>query len=113
MRPFWQDLLLNITGPVASALVGSLVVGLWVARITANTQMRRRDESLRAELVHRLSELSWGFYLMTQHYQRHLDDLAQQTSSIDGPADQATVDLRRWIVPLSFNTAGLWANAGH
>ena len=70
VRPFWQDLILDAGGPLITVVVGSLLIGLIVARVTQNAQERRADMSLRHALVKELTSATTNLYLETQHYER-------------------------------------------
>ena len=70
VRPFWQDLILDAGGPLITVVVGSLLIGLIVARVTQNAQERRADMSLRHGLVKELTSATTNLYLETQHYER-------------------------------------------
>ena len=44
MRPFWQELILSSSGPIFTALIGTLIVGLFVSRITQAAQAWSKGE---------------------------------------------------------------------
>ncbi|MGH3043832.1 MAG: hypothetical protein ACRDM2_03815 [Gaiellaceae bacterium] len=67
---FWEQLLLNVVGPVFTVLIGTLLVGLVVARVTRKAQERREDHALRERLVGEVTETATSLYLATQHYWR-------------------------------------------
>jgi hypothetical protein len=71
---FWQQLALNVTGPVATAVVGTLVIGTLVARVTKRAQDRREDHALRERLVSEATEAASRLYMETQRYWRAKDD---------------------------------------
>jgi hypothetical protein len=71
---FWEQLALNGIGPVATALVGTLVVGTIVARVTRRAQDRREDHALRERLVGEATEAASRLYMETQRYWRATTD---------------------------------------
>lgn len=90
MRPFWQELALSLSAPLFTALIGTLIVGLFVSRITEAAQARREDSALRADLIRELAEVGAALYLATQHYQR----ITGSPTSSAMPDDRASLDHR-------------------
>ena len=68
--PFWQRALLAAISPLLAAFVGTLVVGLFAARITDRVQLRRQDRSLREQLIVEMTQTASGLYIETQRYWR-------------------------------------------
>ncbi len=78
---FWEKLILQATGPLVTAVIGTLIVGTFVAWITRKAQERRaesqsREERTRAEnqlrvqLIGQMTEASSSLYMATQHFWR-------------------------------------------
>ena len=81
---FWEKLLLQSVGPLVTAVVGTLIIGLFVAWITRKAQERRadyqlREERIRAEnqlrlqLIGQMTEAASSLYMATQHFWRKKD----------------------------------------
>jgi hypothetical protein len=78
---FAQQLLLNIAGPLLTAIVGTLLIGLVVGRITRKAQERREDQllrgalgreerALRQSLIEEMTDTASALYIQTQLYWR-------------------------------------------
>lgn len=78
---FWEKLILQAVGPLLTAVVGTLIIGTFVAWITRKAQERRadsqsRDERTRAEnelrvqLIGQMTEAASRLYMATQHFWR-------------------------------------------
>lgn len=89
---FSQQLLLNVAGPVLTALVGTLAIGLIVGRITRNAQERREERALRDALVKEMTDTASALYIQTQLYwrvstnrdpTRTADDLPELRKALD------------------------------
>ena|SRR5258708_2037630 len=92
---FWQKLLLQSVGPLITAVVGTLIIGTFVAWITRRAQERRagsqlQEERIRAQnqlrlqLIGQMTEAASSLYMATQNYRRN--------GSADGsifPSDRA------------------------
>ena len=89
MRPYWQDLTLQLAGPVFATLVGTLVLGFFAQRVAQVTQDRREVQKLRDEFVRDATSTAVGLYVATQHYWR-----ATQSRGNGGPADALLADER-------------------
>ncbi len=81
---FWQELLLRSVGPFVTAVVGTLIIGALVARITRKAQERRADNQLKEERIHaenqlrlqligQMTEAASSLYMATQTYWRKKD----------------------------------------
>lgn len=70
MRPFWQDLVLQLAGPVFAALVGTAVLGYVAQRIARRTQDAREIQKLRDEFVRDATSAAVGLYVATQRFWR-------------------------------------------
>jgi hypothetical protein len=68
--PFWQRAVLAAIGPIVAALVGTLGIGLFAARITERAQQRRRDRDLREQIIVEMTQIAGGLYFETQRYWR-------------------------------------------
>jgi hypothetical protein len=89
MRPYWQDLTLQLAGPVFATLVGTLVLGYFAQRVAQGTQDRREVQKLRDEFVRDATSTAVGLYVATQRYWR-----ATQSRGNGGPADALLADER-------------------
>jgi hypothetical protein len=70
-----------LVGPVVTALLGGLIIGLIAAKIARNAEGRRSDHRLREEMISQVTEAAASLYYTTQRYWR--------ARSIDQlPADQ-------------------------
>jgi len=97
----WEKVLVQAVGPLVTAVVGTLIIGTFVAWITRRAQERRADsqakeEKLRAEnqirlqLISQMTEAASGLYITTQSYWRKKDiekagseELAQHRKELD------------------------------
>src|SRR5688572_19660263 len=81
---FWERLLFQSVGPLVSAVVGTLIIGTFVAWITRKAQERRADNQLREErtraenqlrlqLIGQMTEAASSLYMATQHFWRKKD----------------------------------------
>jgi hypothetical protein len=68
--PFWQQLVLNSVGPLITVVVGSLLVGLLVAKISTSAQDRRVAAELRRDLVTEGTEILAGLMFGLQGFER-------------------------------------------
>ena len=77
---FWERLILAVVGPLLTALVGTLIIGLFVAWVTRRGQQRcadiereedriRAEHALRISLIDQMSEAASGLYIY-QHFWR-------------------------------------------
>jgi hypothetical protein len=98
---FWEKLLLAVVGPLVGAIVGTLIIGLFVAWITRKAQERRADSllqeertraenQLRFQLIRQMTEAASALYMATQHFWRKKDventadsELAEQRKELD------------------------------
>lgn len=78
---FWEKLLLQLVGPLVTAVVGPLIIGTFVARITRKAQERRADHQLheerirtqnqlRLQLIGQMTETASSLYIATQNFWR-------------------------------------------
>jgi len=78
---FWEKLLLQSVGPLVTAVVGTLIIGTFVAWITRKAQERRADNQLREErtraeyqlrlqLIGQMTEVASSLYMATQNFWR-------------------------------------------
>ena len=81
---FWEKLLVASAGPLVGAIVGTLIIGSFVASITRKAQERREDSrvleeraraehQLRIDLIAKMTEAASGLYMATQHFWRKKD----------------------------------------
>ena len=68
--PFWQLAILQSIGPLNTVLIGTLAIGLWASRITAQTQQRREYQQFRHDLIVEMAETASALHLATQRYWR-------------------------------------------
>ena len=74
MEPdLWQKILLQAAGPLVSAVVGTLIIGTFVAWIARKAQVRRADHQLRIQLIGQMTEAASSLYMATQHFWRKKD----------------------------------------
>jgi hypothetical protein len=67
---FGQELMLDLVGPIATALVGTLAVGVFVRWATDRSQDRRAAKTLRHELISMMSQAAGRVYMQTRHFER-------------------------------------------
>jgi hypothetical protein len=67
---FWFKAGIAAIGPLFGAIVGSLIIGLFIQGVTRRAQERREKLDLRHELVQRMNEAANGLYMQTQMYWR-------------------------------------------
>jgi hypothetical protein len=70
VRSFWEQFALNAAGPVVTALLGGLIVGVFASWITLRAQQRREDHQLRNALIDQVTEAASTFYFALQLYER-------------------------------------------
>src|SRR5438105_7183585 len=94
-----HDLALAVVGPIVAALLGSLVIGLFVQRVARRAQDRRADHDLRHELIDEMVRAASALYLQTQTYWRAAtrrdprpQDLAELRRRLDDQYVQSRVD---------------------
>lgn len=98
---FWEKLLLQIAGPLLTTIVGTLIIGSFVAWITRKAQDRRADEQrredrmqaeheLRVILIGKITEVGSSLYIATQHFWRkkkveevNANELAEHRKDLD------------------------------
>lgn len=101
MQNFWEQLLLRSVGPLVTAVVGTLIIGTFVAWITRKAQDRRADNQLREERIHaenqlrlqliaQMTEAASNLYMATQNFWRKKyreqvgsDELTQLRKELD------------------------------
>jgi hypothetical protein len=69
MRPFWQELILNIVGPLTAAAIGTFLLGLAAAYVTRRWQEHKEDAELRESLIRELLEAATALYLGLRQYE--------------------------------------------
>jgi hypothetical protein len=70
---FDQQLVLDIAGPLATAIVGGLLVGGLAGLITRKAQLRRAHRELREELIAEVTSVAATLYMATQQFWRAKD----------------------------------------
>jgi hypothetical protein len=98
---FLEKLLLQSVGPLVTAVIGTLIIGTFVARITRKAQERRADNQLqeervraqnqlRLQLIDQMTEAASSLYIETQNFWRKKDvekvgsdELAQHRKELD------------------------------
>jgi hypothetical protein len=101
MQNFWEQLLLRSVGPLLTAVVGTLIIGTFVAWITRKAQERRADNQLQEERIHaenqlrlqliaQMTEAASSLYMATQNFWRKKnreqvgsDELTQLRKELD------------------------------
>jgi DNA-directed RNA polymerase subunit H (RpoH/RPB5) len=89
MRPFWQQLILSLLAPLATAVIGTFLLGLWAAWVTQRWQTRKEDAALRESLIRELLETSSSLYLTLRHYEHITDypeswrDMSDERKTLD------------------------------
>src|SRR5713101_8994651 len=104
MRPFWQQLILSLLGPLSTAVIGTFLLGLWAAWVTQRWQARKEDAALRESLIRELLEASSALSLALRHYE-HLVDYPE--SWRDMPRERKALDdvyVRTGQPAMLFNT---------
>jgi hypothetical protein len=66
----FERILIAAVGPITAAVVGTLIIGLFVAGITQRAQDRRARYELRRELITQMTEASSTLLYATVHYRR-------------------------------------------
>jgi hypothetical protein len=111
---FTQQVLLNIAGPLVAAIVGTLVIGLFVGRVTRKAQERREDQllreskrredellrdavgreerALRRSLVEEMTSTASALYIQTQLYWRVSTDRDPTRKAGDLPELRKALD---------------------
>lgn len=90
MRPFWQEVILNLVGPLSVAVIGTFLLGLWAAWVTKKWQDRKEDAALRESLIRELLEASSALYLALRHYEHLVDypepgrDMTRERGALEG-----------------------------
>jgi hypothetical protein len=93
--PFWQELLLQIVGP----LIGALGIGVFATWITRKAQDRRRASQLRGDLISQMTRAASRLYFSLKEYSErktleNVDDseLARLRSELDKQYQETRVD---------------------
>jgi hypothetical protein len=89
MRPFWQEMILNIVGPLTAAAVGTFLLGLAASQVTRRWQERKEDAELRESLIRELLEAATALYLGLRQYEFLAD---HQEPWRDMPAEQRNLE---------------------
>jgi hypothetical protein len=78
VRAFWQDVVLQLIGPVFATIVGTAILGFVAQRIARQTQDKREMLRIRDGFISDATEAAVGLYVATQRYWRakraHDDD---------------------------------------
>jgi hypothetical protein len=82
-RPIPEELLIQSTGPLVTAVVGTLVIGLLAQRITRRTQTRREELALRQQLVSELVEVAGSAAVALRLFERVTEDYKSGERSPD------------------------------
>jgi len=82
-RPIPEELLIQSAGPVVTAVVGTLVIGLLAQRITRRTQTRREELALRQQLVSELVEVAGSAAVALRLFERVTQDYKSGERSPD------------------------------
>ncbi len=68
--PFWERAAVAAISPLVAAIVGTLGIGLFAARITERAQQRRQDRGLREQIIIEMTQTASAIYLESQRYWR-------------------------------------------
>jgi hypothetical protein len=71
--PLLEKILVASVGPLTAAIVGTLIIGLFVAWITRRAQDRRARFELRCQLVSEMTEAASALLYLTDHYRKVKD----------------------------------------
>jgi hypothetical protein len=98
---FWERVILAVVGPLFTAIVGTLIIGLFVQKVTREAQERRADSrreedriraehELRVRLIDQMTAAASALYIVTQHFWRNRntegatpEELAQLRKDLD------------------------------
>jgi len=67
---FGQQIILQLVGPVAAAVFGTLIIGGIAQVVSHQVQHRKADREVRSSLVSRLSKVAYSLHYRIQHYER-------------------------------------------
>jgi hypothetical protein len=67
---FEQQIWLQLVGPVAAAVMGTLIIGGAAQLITTHAQRRSEDRKFRESLVGRISETAYSMHYRLEHFAR-------------------------------------------
>jgi hypothetical protein len=111
---FGEQLVLNLAGPLLTALLGTFAISLFANRITRKAQARREDQrqraqdmredhALRGRLITAVTEAPTALYLATQHYWRVREDVSGEALQAARRAlDDQYLDSRRKGMALQY-----------
>ena len=69
-RSFLEEAALNAVGPLITAVLGGLIIGLFASWIARRAQERREDHHLRTDLIDQLTAAASSLYFALQQYPR-------------------------------------------
>jgi len=67
---FFEKVLVALVGPLTAAIVGTLIIGLFVAWTTRRAQDRRVRHELRRQLISEMTEAASALLFVTEHYRK-------------------------------------------
>jgi hypothetical protein len=70
MRPFWQELILQLVGPAFAVVFGTAILGLAAQHIARTTQDKREILRIRDGFISDTTSAAVGLYVATQRYWR-------------------------------------------
>jgi hypothetical protein len=65
---FTEQLILNATGPILAAVLGTAIVGTLASKLANRAQERRENHMMRDPLITEISTLVGRFYMELQSY---------------------------------------------
>ena len=66
----FEKILVAVVGPLTAAIVGTLIIGLFVAWITRRAQDRRARYELRRQLISEMTEAASALLYVIDHYRK-------------------------------------------
>jgi len=66
----FEKILVALVGPLTATIVGTLIIGLFVAWITRRAQDRRARYELRRQLISEMTEAASALLYLTEHYRK-------------------------------------------
>jgi hypothetical protein len=106
-RPFGEQLLLDVAGPLIAAVLGTFIFGYWLQRLADRAQMRRElqqreedqrqeDHRRREDLIGDMTRAASTLYFETQRYWRgkrdRADTLDRLRKELDACYHQCRID---------------------
>lgn len=67
---FQQEIVLQLVGPVAAAVLGTVIIGGIAQVVAREVQRRQADRKFREALVARISQIAYSIHYRLEHYNR-------------------------------------------